>query len=106
MLNYTVAADRQYLYRDGCFDIVQSKFLHWLDTLIVVQSFLAVFTFIALVGSSCWIRTIRKGAIRKFTKNMPKNVLFKNRNFSEKSKFERKIENFREKSKFLRKIEI
>lgn len=61
MLNYVT--EEELMNHDGCFDIVESRFLHWLDTLIVVQSFLAIFTFIALAGSSCWIRSIRKGAI-------------------------------------------
>lgn len=53
----------EYIYPDGCFKIVEAQFLHWLDTLIVVQVFLAIFTLIALVGSSCWIRKTRRGAI-------------------------------------------
>ena len=59
----------EYIYPDGCFKIVEAQFLHWLDTLIVVQVFLAIFTLIALVGSSCWIRKTRRGAIRKFSEN-------------------------------------
>lgn len=61
MLN--IDTESEFIFSEGCYGIVEKKFLHWLDTLIVVQSFLAVFTAIALIGSSCWIRSIRRSAI-------------------------------------------
>ena len=63
MLN--IDTESEFIFTEGCYGIVEKKFLHWLDTLIVVQSFLAVFTAIALIGSSCWIRSIRRSAIRE-----------------------------------------
>jgi hypothetical protein len=61
MVNYET--ERDLIFTQPCYEIVEATFLHWLDTLIVVQAFLAVFTLISLVGSSCWIRSLRRAAI-------------------------------------------
>ena len=62
-INYET--ERDLMFTQPCHQIVEATFLHWLDTLIVVQSFLAVFTLISLIGSSCWIRSLRRAAIRE-----------------------------------------
>ena len=51
----------------GCTSQVKHVFLHWLDTLIVIQISMAIFTFVGIVGSAVWIRSRRQRAVRKFT---------------------------------------
>ena len=51
----------------GCTSQVKHVFLHWLDTLIVIQISMAIFTFVGIVGSAVWIRSRRQRAVRKYT---------------------------------------
>lgn len=55
--------ESEYINQAGCHGIIESVFLHWLDTLIVVQAFIAIFTTIALGGSAYWIRRARSQRI-------------------------------------------
>lgn len=52
--------ESEFIYARGCHDIVDAAFVHWLDTLIVIQCFLVLCTIIALFGSSIWIRQYRQ----------------------------------------------
>ena len=57
--------EEAYINSAGCHAIIESVFLHWLDTLIVVQAFIAIFTTIAICGSAYWIRRARSQRISK-----------------------------------------
>lgn len=50
------AEEGSFIYQNGCRDLVEVAFLHWLDTLIVIQSFLGLYAAIALLGTLVWIR--------------------------------------------------
>jgi len=59
----SVEDEEAYINSAGCHAIIESVFLHWLDTLIVVQAFIAIFTTIAICGSAYWIRRARSQRI-------------------------------------------
>ena len=69
--------ETEYINQVGCTSQVKHVFLHWLDTLIVIQISMAIFTFIGIVGSAIWIRSRRQRAVRKYTvpgENLEENI--------------------------------
>ena len=58
--------ETEYINQVGCTSQVKHVFLHWLDTLIVIQISMAIFTFVGIVGSAVWIRSRRQRAVRKY----------------------------------------
>lgn len=70
--------ETEFINQVGCTSQVKHVFLHWLDTLIVIQISMAIFTFVGIVGSAVWIRSRRQRAVREYTVrvNMPKIIYF------------------------------
>lgn len=58
-----ITSEKDLINQSGCTAQVKTVFLHWLDTLIVIQFSMAVFTFIGIVGSAVWIRSKRQRAV-------------------------------------------
>jgi len=55
--------ETEFINQVGCTSQVKHVFLHWLDTLIVIQICMAIFTFVGIVGSAVWIRSRRQRAV-------------------------------------------